>query len=123
NIALFYCLVGPNGSLRSLTRDYWREERPHRVADALILRLFQFNVCIVYATAAIAKSRSTSSATRFLGAGELQAIAAALASYNTSLFQAYYVGSRGTIATFGAVALPRAVRDTRASLHKSPNIH
>lgn len=57
NIALFYCLIGPNGSLRSLTPEYQQEERPHRVTDALLLRLLQFNVCLVYAAAAIAKGR------------------------------------------------------------------
>ena len=53
---------------------------------------------------------TSSTSSRYSGTAELQEIAAALAGYNASLFQAYYVGSRGTVATFRAVALPRARR-------------
>jgi hypothetical protein len=56
NIALFYCLIGPNGSFGSLAAPA-PAERPRRVSDALILRLLQLNVCLVYASAAVAKGR------------------------------------------------------------------
>ena len=53
NIALFYCLVGPNGDLGAL-----RVKRAGVTSyeGTLVLRLLQFNVCVVYLSAAWAKA-------------------------------------------------------------------
>jgi hypothetical protein len=55
NIALFYCLIGPGGDWRALVRDP-QSRAPRSYVFGLLQSLLQLNVCIVYASAAWAKS-------------------------------------------------------------------
>jgi hypothetical protein len=59
NIALFYCVIGPNGAWRSMiatTREGDAADSASAFSNGLRLRLFQLNVCTVYLSATWAKA-------------------------------------------------------------------